>query len=115
MFNLCTSAFEICFENLGRIKKFKNYSFKAWHIFNYPDNQFKPEIFYQIYFRKQLKRLWHYLVTSVWTRGGFGMEFFENPQSPIPIPGIGDGDFLFWARSKNPREFGIFISGIGDF
>ena len=48
------------------------------------------------------------------------MAFFRDPQSLIPIPGIGDGDFSFWARSKNSREveipgIGIFILGIGIF
>ena len=29
------------------------------------------------------------------------MGFFRDPQSRIPIPGIRDRGFLFWARSKN--------------
>ena len=32
----------------------------------------------------------------------------------IPNLGIGDGDFSFWARSKNPRGFEISGMGIGD-
>ena len=32
----------------------------------------------------------------------------------IPNLGIGDGDFSFWVRSKNPRGFEISWMGIGD-
>ena len=58
---------------------------------------------------------------------------FGDPESNVPIPGIGDGDFSFWARKspgigdlecpkilcKNPEEIfeipGIYIPEIGDF
>ena len=43
------------------------------------------------------------------TRVGFGMVFFSR--FPVPIPGIWDRDFLFWARSKNPEN--PEIPGIG--
>ena len=36
-------------------------------------------------------------------RVGLGMGFFRDPESQIPIPGIPNRDFLFWAISKNPE------------
>ena len=47
------------------------------------------------------------------TRVGFGMGFFRDPESRIPIPEIRDRDFLFWARSKNPDYPEISEIGIG--
>ena len=41
---------------------------------------------------------------QLYTRVGFGMRFFRDPESQIPIPGILDRDFLIWARSKNPEN-----------
>ena len=40
------------------------------------------------------------------------MGFFGDPQTLISIPGIFDGDFSFWARSKNPSV--ILNPGDGD-
>ena len=60
----------------------------------------------------ELKSWLSWLVIS---RGGFGMGFFGDSQSLIPIPGIADGDFSFRARSKNPRRFEIPGMGIGDW
>ena len=45
------------------------------------------------------------------TRVGFSMGFVRDPESQIPIPGIQDRNFLFWAKSKNPENSGI--PGIG--
>ena len=45
------------------------------------------------------------------TRVGFDMGFVRDPESQIPIPGIQDRNFLFWAESKNPENSGI--PGIG--
>ena len=47
----------------------------------------------------------------------FGWDFLGISD---PHPGIGNGDFSFRDRSKNPRDcvfsnFGSFIPGIGDF
>ena len=46
------------------------------------------------------------------------MGFFRDSRSQIPIPGIRDRDFLFWARSKNPENPeipGIFYPRDRDF
>ena len=46
-----------------------------------------------------------------------GMGFFRDTLSRIPISGIRDPDFLFWARSKKFRVFTVFwrVFGLGIF